>query len=214
MTSNLVSIYIACRPDNCWISKLLRREEKISIKVIEHLVPGRLEHPQLFTIVAGNKANLVSSLLQRERAFKQLKIIRCKGGYLLGYAKTLCNDCGLELAEDCIVRSVSSTRDGGVLWHVIGYDNAVRNFMNQLLKKGVSFKIVRQQMARWNGILTARQEMVLKIALENGYFDYPRKADTRTLAAQLGISPSTFSETLRKGLKKVVMEYMTLVGVM
>jgi predicted DNA binding protein len=55
--------------------------------------------------------------------------------------------------------------------------------------------------------LTKRQEDILKIALEKGYFDYPKGTSIRELAAMFGISISTLSEILRSGQKKVMASY-------
>ncbi|MEM4354042.1 MAG: helix-turn-helix domain-containing protein [Candidatus Caldarchaeum sp.] len=213
MTSKIISVYIVCQPDNCWVSRLVKSCGNINVKVVEHCTQHASRHHQLFRITAGDYAQRVSRFLQKERSFQQFQIIMGKSGHIFGWATSLCRGCGLELAKNCIVRSVSSTKDGGVMWHIIGMDENVRTFLNQLVKKGVAFKTVRQQTLRWNGILTHRQEMVLRTALENGYFDYPRKVDIRELATQLEVSPATVSETLRKSLKKVVREYMVLIGV-
>lgn len=213
VTSKIISVYIVCQPDNCWVSRLVKSCGNINVKVVEHCSQHASRHHQLFRIAAGDYAQRVSRFLQKERSFQQLQMIMGKSGHIFGWATSLCRGCGLELAKNCIVRSVSSTKDGGVMWHIIGMEENVRTFLNQLVKKGVAFKTVRQQTLRWNGILTHRQEMVLRTALENGYFDYPRKVDIRALATQLGVSPATVSETLRKSLKKVVREYMALIGV-
>jgi predicted DNA binding protein len=47
-------------------------------------------------------------------------------------------------------------------------------------------------------LLSDRQSEVVALALEKGYFEWPRAADAETLAAELGIAHSTFLEHLRK----------------
>ncbi|MEM2237463.1 MAG: helix-turn-helix domain-containing protein [Candidatus Caldarchaeum sp.] len=213
MPPSIVSVYIACRPKNCWVARLAKAFRNINVRVVEHSTQQANWHHQLFRITAGDHAQQVARFLQNEPSLQRLQVVMGRNTHIFGYAMSLCGGCGLELAEDCIVRSVSSTKDGSVIWHVIGIGENVRSFMNMLVNRDIAFKIVRQQTLRWNGILTHRQEMVLTTALENGYFDYPRRVGVRTLAAQLGISPSTVLETLRKGLKKVVREYMMMLGV-
>lgn len=51
--------------------------------------------------------------------------------------------------------------------------------------------------------LTGRQERVLRVAFQIGYFDYPRKASLATLASRLGVTRSTALELLRKGTTKL-----------
>jgi len=51
--------------------------------------------------------------------------------------------------------------------------------------------------ARLDGALTARQEEVLQTALYAGYFDWPRDADSTSVAETLDIAQSTFNQHLR-----------------
>ena len=55
--------------------------------------------------------------------------------------------------------------------------------------------------------LTARQEQIIKIAFEQGYFQFPRRVSVSDLAVRLKISKSTLSEILRKGEEKIMTEY-------
>lgn len=57
--------------------------------------------------------------------------------------------------------------------------------------------------------LTSRQREVLATAYEMGYFDHPKGANASEVAAALDISPSTFSEHLAAGQRKLL---ETIVG--
>jgi len=52
--------------------------------------------------------------------------------------------------------------------------------------------------------LTKGQKRALEIATQNGYYDFPRKSELKNLAAEAGISLSTFREHLRKAEKKIM----------
>lgn len=54
--------------------------------------------------------------------------------------------------------------------------------------------------------LTDRQFEVLECALEEGYFEWPRDANSETVAGKLGISRATFLEHLRKAQSKLLTE--------
>lgn len=56
-------------------------------------------------------------------------------------------------------------------------------------------------------VLTEKQENALWLALKMGYFDYPRKIGTKELARTLGVVPSTFSEILRGGIRRLLEKY-------
>jgi len=54
--------------------------------------------------------------------------------------------------------------------------------------------------------LTDRQREALQIAFHAGYFDWPRSADAETVAAEIGIAQSTFSQHFRAAERKLVEE--------
>ena len=54
------------------------------------------------------------------------------------------------------------------------------------------------------GVLTENQERIFWLALKGGFFDYPRKIDTLELAEKLGIRPSTLSEIIRRGMRRLL----------
>ncbi|MEZ3116527.1 helix-turn-helix domain-containing protein [Halobaculum sp. MBLA0147] len=53
------------------------------------------------------------------------------------------------------------------------------------------------------GRLTERQREVLETAYASGYFAHPREANAETVAAELGVSPSTFREHLATAQAKL-----------
>jgi predicted DNA binding protein len=57
--------------------------------------------------------------------------------------------------------------------------------------------------------LTSRQAEVLQVALDAGYFDWPREVDAETLAERLDIAHSTLLEHLRKAEKKLLEESLS-----
>ena len=48
----------------------------------------------------------------------------------------------------------------------------------------------------------------VSLAYQRGYFDYPKKVGIRELADLFKISPSTLSESLRRGQRKIMQRYM------
>jgi hypothetical protein len=54
------------------------------------------------------------------------------------------------------------------------------------------------------GVLTEKQERIFWLALKGGFFDYPRKIDTIEFADKLGIRPSTLSEIIRRGTRRLL----------
>ena len=54
------------------------------------------------------------------------------------------------------------------------------------------------------GTLSARQAEVVELALDHGYFEWPRETDAETLADSLGVASTTLLQHLRKGHGRVL----------
>lgn len=83
--------------------------------------------------------------------------------------------------------------------------------------EGFAFDIVHFQ--PWDGglseytaaeTLTDEQRDALALAYERGYFTEPRETDLEALADELGISPSAVSGRLKRGMKLLIEESLTV----
>ncbi|MEM4296974.1 MAG: helix-turn-helix domain-containing protein, partial [Nitrososphaerota archaeon] len=81
---------------------------------------------------------------------------------------------------------------------------------DRLRRGNVGFRVIRAGRPRTPETLTSRQEAALVHAYLGGYFNYPRPKPLVKLARELGLSPSSYSETLRRGIKKAVMRLLSV----
>jgi predicted DNA binding protein len=95
--------------------------------------------------------------------------------------------------------------------HVIRYSfivptfEAYKSIIHSLEKSGHKVNVLKMgSFEPKTGILTDKQERIFWLALKGGFFDYPRKIGTHELAAKLGIRPSTLSEILRRGTRRLL----------
>ena len=58
-------------------------------------------------------------------------------------------------------------------------------------------------------VLTGPQREALKLALEAGYFDVPRRTTLNDLSKSLGVSDQAVSERLRRGQARLVKDFLT-----
>lgn len=58
--------------------------------------------------------------------------------------------------------------------------------------------------------LTERQRKVLRLAIENGFFDWPRRRNTSDLSKMLGISRVAVTKLLRKTEKRIFMQFLDI----
>jgi hypothetical protein len=91
--------------------------------------------------------------------------------------------------------------------------NDFRDFVSESTIKG--YKVEVKKLVQFDVpsimpslTLTKKQEQLLSAALELGYYDIPRKVDTRELASIFGISPRAVSEMFRRIHKKLAETYL------
>jgi len=83
--------------------------------------------------------------------------------------------------------------------------------MRNLADRGVIYRVEELSFLRNRSSLTSRQELVVKVAFDLGYFDYPKKISVREMAEIFGVSPATINEEIRKGVRKILKEYFEVV---
>ncbi|BCU68649.1 bacterio-opsin activator [Sulfolobales archaeon HS-7] len=95
------------------------------------------------------------------------------------------------------------------IWELLLTDyEEMRNVISELFKNKVDVRVDKIHKLRSTQQLTPKQERILRIAVEHGYYDFPRKIELSELAKKLEISPSTLSEILRRAEKNVILDYL------
>ncbi len=96
-----------------------------------------------------------------------------------------------------------------IKWTVILSDyTELKHLLREFVDRKIDVKITKVVKAKSQDVLTARQEQILKIAFEAGFFDYPRKVRIQELAEKLNMSVSNLSEILRRAEKNVISNYL------
>jgi hypothetical protein len=81
--------------------------------------------------------------------------------------------------------------------------------VDRLKDSGMGYKVLKVGHPKTDVYLTARQKQALVHAFINGYFSYPRPRPLKTISKKMGLSPSAFSETLRRAVRKAVVKLLT-----
>ncbi|HEV2137918.1 MAG TPA: helix-turn-helix domain-containing protein [Nitrososphaerales archaeon] len=118
-------------------------------------------------------------------------------------------------ACEALIRSKSfmvfpvEIRKGRMKWLLITDNNrSIGTLIDQLAKHQCDVRIERVTPLSDKGVLTGRQEEVIRKAFSLGYFDYPRRTDSMMLAKELGVSVSTLSEVMRAAQRRIFAEYV------
>ena len=92
-------------------------------------------------------------------------------------------------------------------------DRAKRRIFNLLEGMGIRWRLKASEAIRipespTDVVLTARQQELLSLAWNLGYFDVPARADLARLAALTGLSRNVISQHLRRGLRRILREWV------
>jgi len=130
-----------------------------------------------------------------------------KDKMLATVSTTKCSICSTMAGSGCFLVSATA-KDNNLHWTVLVSKNSqIKSLISRMKDNGMNASIQSIRDISSREELTKRQEDILKIALEKGYFDCPKRTSIRELAAMFGISISTLSEILRSGQKKIMASY-------
>ena len=120
-----------------------------------------------------------------------------------------CEVCNTILAGDAFLVSGKSMEKDTIMYSfMVPTFEAYTGIVSALEKAGHAVNVRRMGgFEPKTGILTEKQERIFWLALKGGFFDYPRKIDTLELSAKLGIRPSTLSEIVRRGTRRLLEHY-------
>jgi predicted DNA binding protein len=124
-----------------------------------------------------------------------------------------CVGCRMISQSGCFLVSASTGEDGWIEWKLIINEKLqLQHLVSGLESHGVKTKLLMIQPIEDREALTARQERIIKTALERGYYDFPKRIGIRELARLFDISTASVSETLRRGQKKIIEHYFEAKG--
>jgi predicted DNA binding protein len=148
--------------------------------------------------------------LRRSPQFKDVDVSQTSKDRVLASIHTdSCAVCSVLAASECFLIS-ASTRDGGIYWTLLASGKKpIRKLMRAMKGKGYDVRIIKMAEVKGREALTTRQEEIIRVAYEKGYFDYPKKISLRQLARLFGVSISTISEVLRTGQKKIIRAHLS-----
>ena len=120
-----------------------------------------------------------------------------------------CEVCNTILSRDAFLISGKSMEEHTIKYSfIVPTFEAYKSIVSALENSGHKVNVLKMgSFEPKAGVLTEKQERIFWLALKGGFFDYPRKIGTQELAAKLGIRPSTLSEILRRGTRRLLEHY-------
>lgn len=113
------------------------------------------------------------------------------------------------IRKNCVFIGPTVVKDGVENWHIMAPTREDLREVVAGLEKFADVAYMRNSgRADTDAGLTERQMGTLRVAVDMGYFDTPRRASVQDVAGRLGVSASTAVEHLRKAEKKVLENYV------
>jgi predicted DNA binding protein len=109
------------------------------------------------------------------------------------------------LKNKCFLSKKVPLIEGWEIWTIAApKKTAIKNALGDIKKLG-QFKLLYIKKSSFDGYnLSHKQENILKLAVELGYYNWPRKISLQELAKRLKLSKTTAAEHLRKAEIKVM----------
>ena len=205
----LVEATILAEGHQDWIRAITERYQA-RLRLLQSKPSGKQDEVlQLFEVmVDGSLKDKLLRYLRGDPDISELQITSSSHGRLTGLirAEGVISRCIAD--SDCFLLYASNESDATIAWRVLGAEGSLKRMLVRLEDKGIEYEISDKSVVSSKRRLTARQEWVLRMAFEKGYFDDPKKTHIRSLARLLEISPPTLHESLRKTLRKILEEHL------
>ena len=116
-----------------------------------------------------------------------------------------CPICSTFAGLNCFLVSANSRGDGRMEWKLfIAGDTDLKTLCKRLDVYRIKYDILEVSHHAQKKEMTARQEEILRVAFDLGYFEFPKRIRLEELAEKLGITPGTLSEILRRAEKNIL----------
>lgn len=132
---------------------------------------------------------------------------RQQGEAFLTVEVVYCPACEVLISSKSFLVFPVEISKGWMKWMLVTDNKGLGTIIDDLELLEVNFRIESIVKLEGRGVLTKRQEEVVRKALDMGYFDFPRKKDSTGLAQELDVSVSTLSEIIRAAERRIFKEY-------
>ena len=171
----------------------------------------------------------ISKLYNNISAFRRSKIRKLKywqyrGLYYIIALKSRCEFFEIAEENNVVILSPYVFDKGKRKYIVLGEKSSIEDYLDDILKyygsKNVSYRYVdaiehinklllrRSLLGILLDKLTDNELKILRLAYQEGYFNYPRKTSLESIGSALNLSKVTIDAHLRKALRKIVEELM------
>jgi predicted DNA binding protein len=196
--------------ERCWIGKTLKKYP-VSIKIMDTIPFKENGVQDLVEIDPGGTD--VEELTRFIKSIPEIEFVKVHEQSPKKRVKMIvsvhkCIGCRALVDSETFLLSRRSLDKSWAQWRVLlTKEEFIDQLSENLDKLGMEHKVVDlYEFKDWDN-LADREELVLKEALEGGYYDFPKRIGIREIAKKLNVSTAYISYTLRSGQKKAIQKY-------
>lgn len=205
----MMEAIISLREPENWISDISARFPA-TIRVIDRMPYAEKGVKDLVEISAPDDVmeEILEAILKNPLVIEVDTTVTERGKVISAVTTAMCEICRILTDSGVFLISAQSKDGGKVEWTlIISEKEVLKDIFDHLKEKSVEAELIKLTKIDDRESLTERQDKITQVAFERGYFDYPKRISLRELARMFDVSPSTLSEILRKGQRKIVLDY-------
>ncbi len=205
----MIESTIQVRTPQSWVRSIVAKYPA-EVRIVDcKALEGSAGVQELFEIKV-NESEIKSLLadMRRDPYLSSIDIAEIRENLIFGSVNThRCTACRSFANSKCFLISVKAIGPELIEWKILSSNENLTHLMNELKETRVQAQLRKVVQLKTESALTSRQEEIIQIALEKGFFDFPRRTSLHALAKDFGISAAALSEILRRGEKRVYQEY-------
>jgi predicted DNA binding protein len=208
----LLEVHLVVDAPENWI-KEMRQGHSALIKImdIRKGPEGTRQPVQDFVEISSTNlsADELITNLGRSSGIQNIDVVPVSPHRVVGAITTSdCPICSTLTGLNCSLLSATTREDMKMDWKIlVSGEDTLKDLTARLESNGVRYKIADVDKLVQKEDLTTRQEQIVKMALNLGFFEYPKKIRLVDLSDKLGISAGTLSEILRRAEKRILTNY-------
>jgi len=205
----VIEAVLECPQPHGWI-RLAAWEYGALIEILDSKVlpGGVVEHLFELQVEPGRTEDLMK-MIRDDKDVMDVDFMQTKGGHVYGSVSSKrCTVCKQVARSKCFLSSLVIGTEGQPHWTILGGNDSYRELVTGLEHSKIPYHLRLLKELQENELLTSRQEEILSIAFENGYFEFPKRVGLKELAARTGVRESTLGEILRRGQRKILRDYL------
>ncbi len=197
-------------PVDCLVSSLIDNGVSVRILKVKQFGPYVIKET-VEIAVSGNELLDIIDKLKENSNVLDVKVIYSDDVKALVNVVGIFNEIYKILADfDVFISAMRNLHDGwSELVLMVPNNKVLKKILKRLYDAGIQMRVKSITYAKNKTILTSKQDNIIRIAYELGYYDFPRKTNLTSLAKKLNLSSATLSEILRRGEYRIISGYVT-----